>query len=856
MASELVGRARVLLEADTRGFNRDLRGAEEHARRTGRVLKAGLAVGIGAGVAGFYALGQAARSGFQEFSEGQRAAAQTGAVLKSTGRAANVTARDVDKLAQALLRKTGVDDEVIQGGENVLLTFRGIRNEAGKNNDIFSQATKLTLDLSVALGKDMSSSAIQVGKALQDPVRGVTALRRVGVAFTESQQAQIKTLVESGRTMQAQKLILGELRAEFGGSAEAAGKTFSGQLNVARETLRNLEGEMVAAAIPTLTKLLQAFTGFLPTLQRWGRAFGQSVGPVISLIVQRFGPVVRYLGRLVQETFQRIAAVVRKHGDDIRQIIQNLGTIIQNLWVVAGPILKLLFEQVLPRVIAVAIVALKLLTTEWKVVTNAIRSLVGIILGVLDKFLGGIQAVVEGAGHLPFVGKKFDGIADAIGRARDKVRDLQDEIDHAHGKNIKVNVDIGFTSLGKRLRGDGMVGASFGQALQTGAQRFAQAHADDLAPRPSSPFPVGPVRGGNAGLWKRPDVTPGLWDELAIARADHLAITSTYRPGAITSTGNRSLHGIYPAHAFDAAGSEGSMRVFFSQMIGRPGLSEVIHSPYWWHPGSGTTRIPASAGTVLRDHFSHVHVGTQTGDGKVGLRGDGRAGARRRRKPPPRRVVKRVLSHPPRRSAVAAAKKLSAAQKRRAAAAAFAKRDLATMPPGEQLALLTAQTYTPADPSDDLAVLRREKARLERWLRDPRATTAQRISLLEALQSVNQQIEGLAPTDAGTTDTGGFDTGGGFTDTLATAQEDAAANALAQAQAAAASRVGFLQGAYDLRGFASNVLGSAFSGSTALGAAAGLRGGTVTVQNFYQGPPQDAMSWTKQLEFELKAVVG
>jgi len=101
--------------------------------------------------------------------EQQKVVAQTNAVLKSTGGIANVTAKEMGRLSEQLMRKSGVDDEAIQSGQNLLLTFTKIRNETGKNNDIFDQATKATLDLSVAMGKDMSSSAILVGKALNDP---------------------------------------------------------------------------------------------------------------------------------------------------------------------------------------------------------------------------------------------------------------------------------------------------------------------------------------------------------------------------------------------------------------------------------------------------------------------------------------------------------------------------------------------------------------------------------------------------------------------------------------------------------------------------------------------------------------
>ena len=57
----------------------------------------------------------------------------------------------------------------------------------------------------------MTNAAVLVGKALNDPKKGLTALRRVGVQFTDAQEDQIKALVKSGKTMDAQKIILREL---------------------------------------------------------------------------------------------------------------------------------------------------------------------------------------------------------------------------------------------------------------------------------------------------------------------------------------------------------------------------------------------------------------------------------------------------------------------------------------------------------------------------------------------------------------------------------------------------------------------------------------------------------------------
>lgn len=190
----------------------------------GGIAKTAAAVGIPA-LVGF---GGAALTAF---ADAEKVGAQTEAVLKSTGSAAHVTAGQVGELAGNLSKMSGVDDEAIQSGENLLLTFTNVKNGVGKGNDIFDQATATMLDMSVAMGTDASSQAIQLGKALNDPIAGIGALSRVGVTFTDKQKDQIKALVASGKTMEAQKIILKELQTEFGGSAKAAGETFAGSMN-------------------------------------------------------------------------------------------------------------------------------------------------------------------------------------------------------------------------------------------------------------------------------------------------------------------------------------------------------------------------------------------------------------------------------------------------------------------------------------------------------------------------------------------------------------------------------------------------------------------------------------------------
>lgn len=194
-----------------------------------------------------------------EARESQKVGALTTQVIKSTGGAAKVTAAQVGDLSTAISNKTGIDDEAIQSGANMVLTFKNIRNEAGKGNDVFNQTTQIVTDMSSAMGTDMKSSAILVGKALNDPVKGLSALSRVGVTFTEGQKKQIKSLVASGKTMGAQKIILKELKSEFGGAA-AAQATAGDKAETAWNNFKEAVG---TAILPILDKLFGSLSRVL-----------------------------------------------------------------------------------------------------------------------------------------------------------------------------------------------------------------------------------------------------------------------------------------------------------------------------------------------------------------------------------------------------------------------------------------------------------------------------------------------------------------------------------------------------------------------------------------------------------------
>jgi len=296
-----------------------LKGIQGSLGAIGGFARGALALGFGAATAAAGALGVGLGISIREAMEAQEVQAQLANVLRSTGGVAGVTADMANELANSLMGVTRFGDEAILSGENMLLTFTNI----GK--DVFPEATEVMLDMSQALGQDIKSSAIQLGKALQDPIQGVTALRRVGVNFTEDQQKMIESMVESGDLMGAQKFILQELQTEFGGSARAAGETFAGQLDILKNSLLNVAEGIGTALLPIAQDFLQnTILPMLPAIQELAEKFGTLVttlfkaGPLSSEFGEALGAMFG------EETATQIQTIIGWLAENIPIAIERL----------------------------------------------------------------------------------------------------------------------------------------------------------------------------------------------------------------------------------------------------------------------------------------------------------------------------------------------------------------------------------------------------------------------------------------------------------------------------------------------------------------------------------------------------
>lgn len=335
--------------------------------------------------------------------------AQLGAVLKSTGGAAGVTADAAKELASNLEKTSKFEDEAVLGGENLLLTFTNI----GK--DTFPRATQAMVDMSQALGQDMKSSAIQLGKALNDPIEGVTALRRVGVSFTEEQLEQIKVMQEAGNVAGAQALILSELEKEFGGSALAASDA-AGGAEVYKDKMNALSEQIGTKMIPIQEKLNAAKLALVTLL-------ADKVIPLIEELYTKYWPglskAIQDVVAVVQEWWPRLQPIFQFIIDDIITRISGLIQVIQSIIQI--------IQGVVAFIDAIA-------HGEW---SDAWQALQDIAMGIINAFVGLIEATF---GNLPqkIADLIIAGISTVINAIQNLIDAIINKLSELPGKMVEI----------------------------------------------------------------------------------------------------------------------------------------------------------------------------------------------------------------------------------------------------------------------------------------------------------------------------------------------------------------------------------------------------------------------------------
>lgn len=271
---------------------------------------------------------------FDEANLLTNAESQMNAVLKSTGDASGMTAQSLMNLADSMSKASGASESTILTGQNMLLTFTNI------GASVFPQASQALLDMGVAFnhgttnGLDLKDMAIQLGKALNDPLTGMTALRREGVTFSKAEEDQIKTMMAHNDIAGAQAVMLKELQNEFGGSAVAAGNTFGGALDKLKNIVVDFGANALMKVEDWAKPMITAFADWLPTaldsagkaLAPLGQAF-QVLGKIWTTQVQ---PELQTLARMISVDVQPGLAAIGRLVQTLAAPFQQWGTAIGN----------------------------------------------------------------------------------------------------------------------------------------------------------------------------------------------------------------------------------------------------------------------------------------------------------------------------------------------------------------------------------------------------------------------------------------------------------------------------------------------------------------------------------------------
>ena len=243
--------------------------------------------------------------------------------IKTTGGAAGKSVGQLSAMADKMEMKIGVDAQEIVEAQSVLLTFTKV---SGKE---FDKATGLAFDMAAVLGGDAKSASMQLGKALNDPVKGMTSLSRAGVQFTAQQKEQAKAMIASGDVTGAQGIILKELETQFGGTAEKSADS-TAKIGLMFDNMK----EEVGAAVTGLVDKA------MPHLQKFGEQAIPKIGQAVEWVGKTATPIIKNIAETFMRNWPQIKETAMSVMAGVTGAVRTATGVVKVIGKVALPILK------------------------------------------------------------------------------------------------------------------------------------------------------------------------------------------------------------------------------------------------------------------------------------------------------------------------------------------------------------------------------------------------------------------------------------------------------------------------------------------------------------------------------------
>ena len=310
--------------------------------------------------------------------EAAKVDAKLASVTKSMGlfgnQAGQVTQR-LEGVSQSLMRSTGIDDEKIKSTQALLMTFKEIAVTAGQTGGSFDRATKAALDLEAVGFGGAEGAAKQLGKALNDPIRGITALTRSGVTFTEVEREKIKALTESGQVLEAQNMILTAVETQVGGTAEAT-KTASMVMSTA---FGEFQEQIGAELLPLFNQIATTVTDTLGPL-------AQQLIPIFTSLFEVIAPLFEKLGPILVKVFGALGPLFETLISAILPLFDALMPLVD--------VIVLIAEALAPVIEAILPIFVKLVEILAPIIAELAKALLPIVQALLPPLLKLFEALI------------------------------------------------------------------------------------------------------------------------------------------------------------------------------------------------------------------------------------------------------------------------------------------------------------------------------------------------------------------------------------------------------------------------------------------------------------------------------
>ena len=208
--------------------------------------------------------------------------------------------RDLQIAADELGRTTLFNEEDFTRGFNLLTSFRNI------GVDAYTRVAQAAADIAQVNQVDVSTSFMQLAKALQDPERNLANLNRSGIAFTKQQTEVIKQLMKTNKVAEAHAMILDIVDESYNKLAQAAAGGFAGSVDTLGESFRDFSEVLGKALVPVIEPVVKGLTQLLTFLTTEG---GQAV-----LILTTLGGAAKALSLTLPALSAGMIAVAKAGG--------------------------------------------------------------------------------------------------------------------------------------------------------------------------------------------------------------------------------------------------------------------------------------------------------------------------------------------------------------------------------------------------------------------------------------------------------------------------------------------------------------------------------------------------------------